>query len=102
MDHPGTRSLLQKLDIVHGFDPDSKQKIDPGPFTARGVFAGMSAAAGELFENGLAGRSVLVQGVGHVGERLAELVRQADGNVLVSDIDAITGKVWSAKFRGRK
>ena len=71
---------------VHGFDPDSREKIDPGPFTARGVLAGMRAAATEVFGNGLAGRTVLIQGVGHVGSRLAELVKAEGARVLVTDI----------------
>ena len=74
--------------FVHGFDPVSREKIDPGPFTARGVFAGLNAAANQVFDNGLDGRTVLIQGVGHVGRHLAELVRSAGGRILVSDIDA--------------
>jgi leucine dehydrogenase len=73
---------------VHGFDPKTGSKIDPGPFTARGVFAGMSAGAREVFGNGLVGRTVLVQGVGHVGGRLAELAREAGARILVTDLDS--------------
>jgi leucine dehydrogenase len=36
----------------------------------------------------LAGRTILVQGVGHVGERLAEQLANAGARVLVSDTDA--------------
>ncbi|MDX1643126.1 MAG: Glu/Leu/Phe/Val dehydrogenase family protein, partial [Thermoanaerobaculia bacterium] len=72
---------------IHGFDPDSGQKIDPGPFTARGVFAGMRAAAEEVFGGGLADRVVLIQGVGHVGRRLAEMLRREGARVLLCDID---------------
>ena len=62
---------------------------DPGPFTARGVFHGIRATVGQVFgSNELAGRSVLVQGVGDVGARLAELLASAGARVLVSDIDA--------------
>jgi leucine dehydrogenase len=62
---------------------------DPGPYTARGVFHGIRASVRHVFgSDELAGRSILVQGVGDVGERLAEQLARADAHVLVSDIDA--------------
>jgi leucine dehydrogenase len=62
---------------------------DPGPFTARGVFHGIRASAGHVFGTpDLAGRSILVQGVGDVGARLAEQLAEDGARVLVSDIDA--------------
>jgi leucine dehydrogenase len=62
---------------------------DPGPYTARGVFHGMRASVAHAFGSAdLAGRSVLVQGVGDVGARLAEQLADAGATVLVSDIDA--------------
>jgi leucine dehydrogenase len=61
---------------------------DPGPYTARGVFHGIRASAGHAFGSpDLEGRSVLVQGVGDVGARLAEQLAEAGARVLVSDID---------------
>jgi leucine dehydrogenase len=62
---------------------------DPGPFTARGVFYGIRASVAYVFGSAdLAGRSVLVQGVGNVGARLAEQLGEAGARVLVADIDA--------------
>jgi leucine dehydrogenase len=62
---------------------------DPGPYTARGVFHGIRASAAQVFgSSDLAGRSVLVQGVGAVGARLAEQLAEAGARVLVSDVDA--------------
>src|SRR5262249_19207693 len=62
---------------------------DPGPFTARGVFHGIRASVAHVFGSAdLAGRSVLVQGVGNVGARLAQQLAQAGARVLVVDIDA--------------
>lgn len=61
---------------------------DPGPYTARGVFHGIRASVANAFGSPeLAGRSVLVQGVGDVGERLAEQLAEAGAHVLVTDID---------------
>lgn len=62
---------------------------DPGPYTARGVFHGIRASVAHVFgTTDLAGRSILVQGVGDVGARLAEQLAEAGARVLVSDIDA--------------
>jgi leucine dehydrogenase len=62
---------------------------DPGPFTARGVFHGIRASAAHAFASpDLEGRSILVQGLGDVGARLAEQLAEAAARVLVSDIDA--------------
>jgi len=61
---------------------------DPGPYTALGVFVGIRAAVARVFgDASLAGRSVLVQGVGDVGLPLAEMLADAGASVLVSDID---------------
>jgi len=92
--------IATRTKYVHGFDPDTRQKIDPGPFTARGVFSGMSAAAAEVFGDGLAGRSVLIQGVGHVGGRLAELAHAAGAHILVTDVDAELAAVVAAAVDG--
>jgi leucine dehydrogenase len=88
--------IASRPSYVHGFDPETRRKIDPGPFTARGVFSGMRAGADEVFDDGLAGRSVMIQGVGHVGGRLAELAREAGASILVTDLDAdLAGSVAS-------
>jgi leucine dehydrogenase len=74
---------------------------DPGPHTARGVFHGIRASAAHAFGSpDLDGRSVLVQGVGDVGARLAEQLASAGARVLVSDIDsgrvdALAARIWA-------
>ena len=60
---------------------------EPGPHTARGVFHGIRATAEHtLGSPSLEGRTVLVQGVGSVGARLAELLAEAGARVLVTDV----------------
>jgi len=60
---------------------------DPGPYTARGVFHGICASVNHAFGSPkLQGRSVLVQGVGDVGSRLAEQLVAAGARVLISDV----------------
>ncbi len=61
---------------------------DPSPVTAKGVFMGIKACVKELYGNdSLAGKSVAVQGIGHVGENLVHLLREENAKVYVSDID---------------
>lgn len=61
---------------------------DPSPVTARGVFMGIKASVKEFFGNdNLAGKSVAVQGIGHVGEILVGLLRNENAKVYISDIN---------------
>ncbi len=60
---------------------------DPSPVAAKGVFMGIKACVKEQFgSDTLTGRSVIVQGVGHVGEHLVRLLREENVKVYVSDI----------------
>lgn len=80
--------LAERTRFVHGFHPETGVKIDPSPFTAMGVFAGLkSAVAASWGSDDLTGRKVLVQGTGNVGTNLGRLVVEAGGQLLVSDID---------------
>ncbi|WDF56959.1 Glu/Leu/Phe/Val family dehydrogenase [Mucilaginibacter sp. KACC 22063] len=61
---------------------------DPTPIAAKGVFMGIKASVKEMFgTDTLAGRSVIVQGIGHVGENLVKLLREENTKVYVSDIN---------------
>ena len=61
---------------------------DPSIHTALGVFHGIrSSLAHALGSGDLAGRTVLVQGTGSVGAKLARLLLDAGAVVLVSDVD---------------
>jgi leucine dehydrogenase len=63
--------------------------MDPSPFTALGVFEGIRSALRHRFgTDDFEGRSVLVEGVGAVGETLAERLAEAGATVLLADIDA--------------
>jgi leucine dehydrogenase len=68
--------------------PEQGGSGDPGPATAVGVFHGLRASVAHAFgSDGLEGRTVLVQGLGDVGGRLAEQLAVAGARVLVSDLD---------------
>jgi leucine dehydrogenase len=61
---------------------------DPSPFTAMGVQAAMRAASAAAFGTpDLAGRTVAVSGLGHVGEKLANGLHAAGAKLIVSDVD---------------
>ncbi len=81
------RVLSEVTTHVHGVD-ENKETRDPGPYTARGVAAAMRAVLQAVFDSGeFAGRSILIQGVGGVGEPLARRLAAAGATLLLSDID---------------
>ena len=61
---------------------------DPSPVTAKGVFMGIKASAKEVFgTDSLAGKTIVVQGIGNVGENLVRLLREENAKVYISDIN---------------
>jgi leucine dehydrogenase len=61
---------------------------DPSPWTALGVFHGIEAAAAvRLCVESLAGITVAVQGVGHVGSHLCRLLHDAGASLIVADVN---------------
>jgi leucine dehydrogenase len=70
---------------------------DPSIHTALGVFHGIKASLGQaLGSDDPAGRTVLVQGAGHVGANLARLLADAGATVLVSDLDGERARATGA------
>jgi leucine dehydrogenase len=60
---------------------------DPSPVTAYGVYMGMKASVKELTgSESLAGKKVLVQGVGHVGAYLVDHLVKENAEVIITDI----------------
>lgn len=63
---------------------------DPSPFTARGVFRAMQAAATRRWgSESLVGKAVALQGCGNVGYHLASWLHADDARLLVSDVDPL-------------
>jgi len=68
---------------------DGKAGGDPSPKTSFGIFKGIEAAVRfKLGNEGVAGLTVAVQGVGHVGYNLCRYLHEADAKLLVADIDS--------------
>ncbi len=60
---------------------------DPSPVTALGVYRGMQACAKKAWgSDSLAGKTVIVQGVGHVGYFLCKHLDEEGAKLVVSDI----------------
>lgn len=60
---------------------------DPSPVTAYGTYMGMKAAAKKAFgSDALEGKKIVVQGVGHVGAYLVELLSKENADIVITDI----------------
>jgi leucine dehydrogenase len=72
---------------VTGIPPALGGSGDPSPVTAYGVYMGMKASAKECWgKDSLAGKKVLVQGIGHVGSVLVDHLIKEEAKVYVTDI----------------
>jgi leucine dehydrogenase len=59
---------------------------NPAPSTAYGVFMGIKAAVSFASGDDLQGKTIAIQGVGHVGLRLARHLKNAGAKLIVADI----------------
>lgn len=75
---------------------------NPSPVTAYGVYMGMKAAAEFKFgTKSLAGKKVLVQGVGHVGETLVKYITDEGAQVVLNDINEARLEELSKKYNAK-
>ena len=78
------RIVARRTSFVAGLPKEEGQAGgDPSPVTARGVFVCIKA----LLDNALQGRTIAVQGVGHVGLSLCEMLAAEKANLIVSDVN---------------
>ena len=74
---------------------------DPGPFTARGVYLGIKAAAKQrLGTDNMAGVHVAVQGVGSVGGGVARLLAADGAKLTLADPDQAKLSALAIETRG--
>lgn len=71
---------------VLGIEGVAGSSGDPSPVTARGAFQAFRATVDELGADSFAGLRVAIQGVGHVGYGICELLHKAGAQLIVSDI----------------
>jgi leucine dehydrogenase len=75
---------------------------DPSPVTAWGVYRGMKASAKwKLGSDALTGRTVAVQGAGHVGYYLCKYLTDEGAKIIISDIDQAKVDRIVDEFRAR-
>jgi len=79
--------LGQDTRYVFGRSEEAGGAGSSAEMTAQGVFEAVRVAAEEANLGDLAGRHVLVQGLGAVGARVAQLVAEQDAQLSVSDVD---------------
>lgn len=82
-------TIAQVTANVMGVEPGATEVIDPGPYTALGVFESIrSVLRHTVGSDDMSGRRILIQGIGHVGDPLARTVSAAGGELLLSDVHA--------------
>ena len=75
---------------------------DPSPVTAFGVYRGIKACAKHHYgDDGLKGKTVAIQGCGHVGYYLADLLYKEGAQLFATDIDATKLKAVVDDFRAK-
>lgn len=80
------RAVAETTRHVAGLPPqDGRPGGNPSPFTARGVFVAMQAAAQRRFGSSLDGLTVAVQGLGNVGRALCTLLHEAGARLIVAE-----------------
>ena len=72
---------------------------DPSPVTAFGTFTGMKACVKKVFgSDSLKDRKISIQGIGHVGTYLVELLHKEGAKLYISDIDEEKLKSVAKKY----
>ncbi|MFY9307729.1 MAG: Glu/Leu/Phe/Val dehydrogenase [Bacteroidia bacterium] len=80
--------IKMETDFVTGLPVNMGGSGDPSPVTAYGVYLSMKASVKEQSGNdSLAGKKVVVQGIGNVGESLVEYLVKDGAKVYINDIN---------------
>lgn len=94
---------LEDMDRIYTHTPHvaslSAHQGDPSPSTAKGVLRGIQAmVTSVLGKSTLQGTHVAIQGLGHVGFKLAELLTAAGAQLTVADVDEEKTREAQAAF----
>ena len=80
--------IAETTSHVSGLAREHGGSGDPSPFTALGVVTAIEISCEQVFgTTSMAGRTVAIAGLGHVGEHIARLLTGAGAKLLVADID---------------
>ncbi|MES2567668.1 MAG: Glu/Leu/Phe/Val dehydrogenase dimerization domain-containing protein [Bacteroidota bacterium] len=92
--------IKMETDYVSGLPENMGGSGDPSPVTAYGVYVSMKASAKEAFgSDSLAGKKILVQGIGNVGMHLVEHLNKEGAKVYVYDISEERIKTAVDKYK---
>lgn len=92
-------TMREVTKFAAGFALDKGGSGDPSPWTAKGVFQAMLAACERRYgSKDLKGKTVSVQGTGHVGMYLIELLKEAGAKIYACDTNEAALKVAKDKF----
>ncbi len=81
----------EETKYVSGLSTGKAASGDPSPVTAKGVFLGLKAAALRAFgTDDLNGRTIAVQGVGHVGAYLCGRLAKVGARLVITDVNTET------------
>ena len=78
---------LEDIKFIKNYSDYVFDNVDPGPFTAKGVYYSIEQAISMHFSETLYGKKIAIQGAGSVGKKLAEHLSNAGARVYISDID---------------
>jgi leucine dehydrogenase len=93
------QTIAEVSEYVIGVHGRTEGPMDPSPYTALGVFEGIRAALRNRFgSDDFTGRTILVEGVGAVGEPLAERIAEAGGTLVLADLDAARADSVAARL----
>lgn len=85
---PDLEIVRQETRWVTGLRREQGSSGNPSPYTALGCIHGMRAVLEEVYgDQEFAGKHFLIQGVGAVGGRIAELLKQRGARVTICDIN---------------
>lgn len=91
----------ERTEYVFGRSVDAGGSGSPAPPTATGVFHGIRESLSYAFgSDSLDGRTVVIQGAGSVGSRLAELLADAGATLLIADIDPARSELVATRVGG--
>lgn len=92
-------NVAEATSYVAGLEGGEFASGDPSPVTARGVFLCLKQTLKHgLGSDDLTGKTVAIQGLGHVGMSLAGMLHKAGAKLIVSDINDETVRIAEAQF----
>ena len=82
--------------------PSVKSSGDPSPFTTYGIFCGLRAVAETLWGSpSIKGKTIAIQGLGHVGGKLADLLFWEGANLILTDSNEREVEKARSPLRGK-